>query len=241
MTVHPKTPAVVTFTDESPFHQQLAELLLTKIGSGEIAVGQRLPTEHELSETYGVSRGTVRRSLGRLEQLGLISRRTGSGTTVVSSSPTADYHPFARTPADIAALAADTRLIRPEIVKVVMSTELAHALGTRPGVEWFVLQGLRTRRGRDEAPMCWSEHYGRGDQDPEAMLIRTVDLEELSRQRVEQSISASLMRPHIAAALHVEPFTPALVITRRHRDKRGTLVSAGIHTHPATYTIDTIV
>jgi GntR family transcriptional regulator len=235
------TPGVVMFTDEAPYHQQLAEVLLTQIGSGDIPIGQRLPTEHELSETYGVSRGTVRRSLGRLEQLGLISRLAGSGTTVVSTTPVGGYHPFARTTADIAALAADTRLIRPEIVEVVLNAELARTLGTRSGVKWFVLQGARVRRGRNEEPMCWSEHYARGDQGRDVLLRRAVDLDQLSRQRTEQSITASIMRPHIAAALGVEPYMPALVITRRHRDKRGKLTAAGVHTHPASYSIDTII
>jgi GntR family transcriptional regulator len=231
----------VIFTDEAPYHQQLAEVLLTQIGSGEIAVGQRLATEHELTDIYGVSRGTVRRSLARLEQLGLISRLAGSGTTVVSASPVGGYHPFARTPADIAALAQDTRLVRPEVVEIVLGIDLARRLRTRAGVKWFVLQGVRARRGRTEEPMCWSEHYARGDQDPDVLLRRAVDLDELSRQRTEQSITAAMMRPHIAAALRVEPFTPALVITRRHRDKRGTLTAAGVHTHPASYSIDTVI
>jgi GntR family transcriptional regulator len=46
------------------------------------AKGGRIPGEHELAETLGVNRGTVRTALGNLEREGLVFRRQGDGTYV---------------------------------------------------------------------------------------------------------------------------------------------------------------
>jgi GntR family transcriptional regulator, transcriptional repressor for pyruvate dehydrogenase complex len=49
---------------------------------GEIAAGQRLPPERELSETFGVTRITLRSALARLAASGLLQSRQGSGHVV---------------------------------------------------------------------------------------------------------------------------------------------------------------
>ncbi len=48
----------------------------------EYVVGGQLPSEPELAEQFGVSRGTVRQALTILEREGVIFRRQGSGTFV---------------------------------------------------------------------------------------------------------------------------------------------------------------
>jgi DNA-binding FadR family transcriptional regulator len=55
---------------------------LDLIRSGELGEGQRLPAEHRLAATYGVSRSVVREALGGLRSLGLIVSRVGSGSYV---------------------------------------------------------------------------------------------------------------------------------------------------------------
>ena len=60
----------------------LARYIQAEITSGRFAPGHRLPTERELSERFGVSRGTVRRVLSHFKSLGLIIQVVGSGTFV---------------------------------------------------------------------------------------------------------------------------------------------------------------
>lgn len=52
------------------------------IASGQWAVGQRIPGEHELAESLGVSRATVREALRGLSIVGLLEPRIGDGTYV---------------------------------------------------------------------------------------------------------------------------------------------------------------
>lgn len=58
------------------------EALRARLAPGRARPGDRLPPEQELAETLGVSRGTLRLALERLESNGEILRRQGSGTFV---------------------------------------------------------------------------------------------------------------------------------------------------------------
>ena len=54
--------------------------------SGFYPLDSKLPTEVELAEKYKVSRSTVRQALELLVNDGIISKRWGSGNTVISKS-----------------------------------------------------------------------------------------------------------------------------------------------------------
>lgn len=62
----------------------VADRLRNEILAGRLAAGARLPSERELSLALGVNRLTLRAALARLEAMGLVSTRHGSGTEVVS-------------------------------------------------------------------------------------------------------------------------------------------------------------
>ncbi|MFD1250231.1 FadR/GntR family transcriptional regulator [Nocardioides ginsengisoli] len=66
--------------------QQVFSDLMSRILAGEFEPGVRLPAEHALSESYGVSRASVRAALQKLATLGLVESRVGEGTFVRDSS-----------------------------------------------------------------------------------------------------------------------------------------------------------
>src|SRR5215207_7729359 len=64
------------------------EALRSWLATGRHRPGERLPPEQELSAQLGISRGTLRTALQRLEDTGEIVRRQGSGTYVGRASST---------------------------------------------------------------------------------------------------------------------------------------------------------
>ncbi len=62
--------------------EQIFGQLKAKIVSGELRPGDKLPTEMELCEMYGVSRTSVRQALTNLSSMDLIEAKTGGGTFV---------------------------------------------------------------------------------------------------------------------------------------------------------------
>lgn len=66
----------------TPLYLQLANNLREHIAEGGIGPGNALPSERELSEMTGMSRVTIRKSIAKLIEEGLLFRRQGSGTYV---------------------------------------------------------------------------------------------------------------------------------------------------------------
>lgn len=60
--------------------------LRLQITSGAWAVGSRIPPEPELTDLIGVGRNTVREAVQSLVHAGMLERRQGSGTYVISDS-----------------------------------------------------------------------------------------------------------------------------------------------------------
>lgn len=67
--------------------ENVTERVLTLISSGEVKPGERLPSEHELSNLLGVGRSSIREALRSLSILGIIEARPGRGTIVAASQP----------------------------------------------------------------------------------------------------------------------------------------------------------
>jgi DNA-binding GntR family transcriptional regulator len=56
----------------TPKYVDLARHLMREIAVGQLKVGDRLGTEHDLSQRYGLSRVTVRQALELLENEGYV-------------------------------------------------------------------------------------------------------------------------------------------------------------------------
>jgi len=77
-----ETLAVLGPVARSSVVDAVADRLRREILAGRLAAGSRLPSERELSLALGVNRLTLRAALARLEALGLVTTRHGSGTEI---------------------------------------------------------------------------------------------------------------------------------------------------------------
>ncbi len=68
-------------------YRVIAEQLAERIRMGEFGLGDRLPSERELSERLQVSRSSVREALLALEIAGWVEVRVGSGVFVTATQP----------------------------------------------------------------------------------------------------------------------------------------------------------
>jgi ABC-type glycerol-3-phosphate transport system substrate-binding protein len=75
-----------------PIYYQLKQMVKRKIEKGEFKPGDRLPTENELCDMFGISRTPVRQALNELTHEGILYRKPALGTFVAdfSLSPSQD-------------------------------------------------------------------------------------------------------------------------------------------------------
>lgn len=68
--------------DSLPIYIQIHDQIKDKIENGFWKIGDRLPSERELSLQFGVSRMTLRQAIQTLADEGILERKIGSGTYV---------------------------------------------------------------------------------------------------------------------------------------------------------------
>ncbi len=69
-------------TGPVPPYRQIAEILRSRIESGEYPKGTRIPTESEIVDTWEVARTTARRAIALLREQGLIETIPQRGSYV---------------------------------------------------------------------------------------------------------------------------------------------------------------
>ncbi|OKJ86157.1 GntR family transcriptional regulator [Streptomyces sp. CB01883] len=73
--------------------QEIADTLRERIRSGVLRSGERLPTQAELAEEFGVERGAVRQALRTLQLAGLLSNVSKGSPPRVAEAPPAREEP----------------------------------------------------------------------------------------------------------------------------------------------------
>jgi DNA-binding GntR family transcriptional regulator len=224
----------------SSLYRGLAAKLREAIATGVYEIGQRLPTEHDLCDAHDVSRHTAREALRLLEEEGLIARRRGAGTIVVSTS---GQRPFMQTVGEVADLLQYARDARLEI-RLTSSDPFqeneAYVLGLDQKTKWVRIDGLR-RTDRDAAPIALTRIFVRADLCPPRSDIDEWRgaLNELISQRtgvsparITQEIAAVGLSRVEARQLDAEQGAPALRTVRRYFDAKNRVFQASISLHP---------
>lgn len=67
--------------------QEIADTLRERIRTGDLKAGDRLPTQAELAEEFGVERGAVRQALRALQEDGLLSNVSKGSPPRIAEAP----------------------------------------------------------------------------------------------------------------------------------------------------------
>lgn len=76
---------MIELSSSAPLHVQAANYMREKIYNHEWVTDEQIPTEYELAEQLGMSRGTIRRAIKSLVEEGLLIQVQGKGTFVTQS------------------------------------------------------------------------------------------------------------------------------------------------------------
>lgn len=78
-------PKFIMSLESLPLYLQIADEIRQNIQESVFKIGDRLPTEMELSDRFGVNRHTLRRAIEVLRNEGIVNVERGRGTFVVSA------------------------------------------------------------------------------------------------------------------------------------------------------------
>jgi GntR family transcriptional repressor for pyruvate dehydrogenase complex len=81
---NPRTGLFLQVPREPSLSDKVTQLLLETILSGQLRPGDRLPSERDLGEQFGVSRTVIREAVRSLQAKGVVEVRSGSGVRVAA-------------------------------------------------------------------------------------------------------------------------------------------------------------
>jgi GntR family transcriptional regulator len=217
-----------------PLYYQLGSVLREKIVSGQFTPRDRIPTEAELAEAYGVSRITVRQALGALEREGLIQREAGRGT-FVRELPSFSGDLKVEGSLDHLIWMGETTTIRLlELTTVEATAQQAERLAVEPGSPLTRCARLRFYRGQPLSYVVILLPEDIGKRVPKQAWKKGSILQALARlgyplRDADQTVTASLADATLARALHTRIGAPLLSVDRVVRTADGRPVQA-VHT-----------
>ncbi len=223
---------------ERPFYRQVFEALREAIQRGDYDPLERLPTEHQLAEFYGVSRDTIRRALAELNREGWVDiiRPIGIFVRARPSMLTRRYKPgiprggpFHTDPSGQRLENSEIRVLRVEVVTA--DPQLAAWLEIAEGAEvvirrrhWLVekevMQLFDSHFPRDLVRGMALDHATQAPHGSYAALAEA----GLTPARFTEEISARMPTPEESPVLRLGDHTPVLEVRRTTRTAEGLVI-----------------
>lgn len=224
-------------TKNQPRYVWLHEHLLNDIRSGKYPVGSLLPTEAQLSATFGVSRHTVREATRKLVDTGMIVRYPSIGTVVNSAQPSAPPPSYAAGIATLQDLMVYTDQTRLEVfgeTLAIADEVMTRDLECEMASKWVVLHTNRVLKESDRI-ISYTRVFLRPEfADIKAKLrgshasIYTQLKDDYGQtiKRIRQQIESVLMPENALIQLGLEQGNPALRTLRAYYDTQDRLMAA---------------
>lgn len=202
-----------------PLYIVVAERLATGIAEGKYPVGSLLPSEGELCAQFNVSRFTVREAVKRLQSLGLVDTRQGTGTEVLSRRPLGGRFVYSfDSVQDFRQSVGQSRLIDISSKEVPANQSMADTFRCRVGAPLLRIEATRvllTRKGRAGKPVALTTVF---------LPAAYADiLDEIPHQ--DQTISDLLEQRHGLQTASIEQIIEPYAFSAKEAEKLG--VQAG--------------
>lgn len=223
-------PVIVRFDRSSPvpLYHQLATQLKQKIGAGELEKGSLLGNEVDLAAAWKISRPTVRRAIAELVDDGLLVRRRGIGTQVVTNDVRRRFA-LSSLHDD---LVQEGRQSSCDVLAVelrVAPDEVAGELETAPGADVLYVSRVRFADGLPlAATENWliaelAEHLTE-ESLATSGLYESLRLLGVSPHSAIQRVGAKAASPDEADLLDLEPGSPLVTMHRVMKDTTGRVI-----------------
>lgn len=174
-------------------YEDIVKQIRGLIEKGRLKRGDQLPAERELTDTFKVSRATVREAILSLEATNLVQRRQGNGTYVIASSEEALVEPLASAlfheKDDIIDIFSIRKVIEPEVAR--LASEHAAPEEIRELERILEHQGIEVAKGGNTVQIDTEFHHLLArmakNRVMERLLLALFDLLERTREKYLQS------------------------------------------------------
>lgn len=236
-----------TLLTAQPLYKRAEQLMIERIVDRKWLPGELLPNEFVLAEQFGVSQGTIRKSLMSLEKRGLLVRSPGRGTMVSRTTPEEALFNFFRIRSDDGSMVVP--LTHHETIKRRKATVEEKSMLQPKSDDVYEL--FRVRKSDERLfvmeKMCFSSTLCEGiEKDlplPDSLYPYLNQRFGITVMFVKEAIEADVADEIIAENLKIEIGTPVLKVTRRAFDLANRVVEIrqSIYlTNFASYQIDLV-
>jgi GntR family transcriptional regulator len=220
-------PAVLDKDGPKPLYRQLEELLRAQIVGGTYGPNQMIPSELELSRTFGISRMTARAVVTGLVQEGLLRRAQGKGTFVVEPKIEAGSLAYRGIRQQLEAMGYSTTTQLLEFTTVPADAQSAAVLGVPVDEPLFFARRVRSVGGdpislhlshipRALCPALTADRL----EDEQLCVVLAEDF-NLTSHSVVETLESTLATAAEARLLGVGRRFPLLLLTDTHRSVGG--------------------
>lgn len=206
-----------------PLYYQVANVLRHGILDGAYQPGERLGTEAEMCERFGVSRITLRQALDTLGREGLIQRRRGVGTFVATVLPQVASISFTGYLEDLFAQTQLTTANDVQIDRVPADEIVARALGVEDATTVVRIERVRWLSGEPLAhtvsylPVVVGAEITADDLRQQSLMFLLEHKLEVRLEEAIQSIRAVLASAEMAGKLAIQEGAALLQVERTAR------------------------
>ncbi len=219
-----------------PIYAQIAEEIRNEIQKEMYQVGDRLPTEAQLSQHFGVNRHTLRRAIAELKNEGLLRVDRGRGTFVAATPIHYTINSRVRYNESLKAQGLEPKMQLLRVISTEADTAIAKALRLEVGESVALVERLGLA---NDQPICLNNSYFPLQRFPnfveKCQHLTFISISKFLREnyncdhfRQSSWISTRLVNPHDAQQLSLPASLPVLVVKSINVDNQSRPIEYGI-------------